>query len=474
MGKRSRILRRGWAWLGSLRLATALLVVLTLATIVGGIVPQAPITPNASDLYAAYGPFWERLITRLGLGDVFHSWWFFALVGLFAMNLSLCTGRRMRRSLQEVFRPPRFSSRMDGEDVPIDHGRNSEDVACTVMTSLRRAGLRKIDRVRDPSASETQLVAQRFRFGALGADLVHVGILVILIGALLGIFRQEGTFAVTDWERGLRLPACADGTSNDCVPLPYDFQVDDFGVEVYEESGRTKSFWANLSFWEGETQVASGRTAVNRPFSIRGLGFYPWRYGQDSSASAVRLHVVETDRNLVIGEVALRIGETAPVPGTSWTLTALRFFQTFALDDFGQAVDLGNVPGGNPAVLLQVSGDEGTYRDIALPFLPETATQPMYSFLLAESTAPAFLQIHYVRSPGYRVVWIGFILVMVGLAAALYFAPSRVRISINEERVAIHAESRRAGSHLGNIVERIELDLAETSDPDNADERIDA
>lgn len=459
---------RALSFLGSLRLAAVLLILIAIAAIVGGIVPQSPITPSAEAIYESYGLFWQRVITRLALDDVFHSWWFLALTGLFALNLIVCTGRRTMSSVIRALGRPVYAEIAEGEATRIDLPSKAGDPIARAEAVLRHLGYRNLARVqaREPDDGATQLVARRFRLGALGADLVHLGILVILAGALLGALRQEGTFVVNDWERGLRLSACDDESASDCVPLPYDVRVDDFGAETYEGSGRIKSYWADLSFWRAGTLEHSGRTEVNRPLSIDGVGFYPWRYGQDPSAARIRLHIVERDRNAVISEIPLGIGETAAVPGTTLHVTALRFFQTFALDDAGNAVDLGNTPGGHSAALLQIdgaseSGDGASYRDLALPFLAETSSQPEYAFLLADATVPAFLQIHFVRSPGYRVVWWGFVLVMIGLAGALYFAPSTIRLEVRATQMLIRAESRRARHQLEAIAEAIRLDLSE-------------
>jgi len=454
--------RRILAWLGSMRLAVILLILITIAAIVGGIVPQASITPNAEDLYRAYGTFWHRLITRLALDDVFHSAWFFALLSLFALNLVLCTARRARNSLRLAFGGEEYVGAAEDRASTLETDLEEPEVTDHVAHVLRRMGLRRVRQVTDPLSNRVQLIAHRFRWGVLGADLVHLGILIILVGGLLGVLRQEGTLNVNDRERGLRIPACSSIEDNDCVPLPFDVQVDDFGVEHYPESGRTKMFWAELSFWDGEELIKGGRTEINRPYSIQGVGFYPWRYGADLSSTEVRLHVVETEREIVISEVMLRVGEVGTLPDLDLQVTALRFYQALGLDAAGQPVDLGNVSGGTPAVLLQVDSVDGggpSYRDLALPFLSETATRPTYSFLLVESRIPASMQIHFVRSPGYRVVWSGFLLIMIGLAGALYLAPTCFRLTIGDGKVMVIAETRKAKAQLGKLVDAIKDSL---------------
>ncbi|MCK4394463.1 cytochrome c biogenesis protein ResB, partial [Candidatus Bipolaricaulota bacterium] len=197
-------------FLGSLRLAVVLLVLITLAAVVGGVLPQASITPNANEIYHAYGVFWYRLITRLSLDDVFHSGWFLALISLLALNLTLCTSRRVRRSLGRAFGRPHYAIVSEEEAgthwIPLK--QVERDPAPAIAQLLRRRGYPSIDCVASPEdrTSELQIVARRWRWGALAPDLVHAGILIILAGALLGTLRQEGTFVVNEWEKGLLLP----------------------------------------------------------------------------------------------------------------------------------------------------------------------------------------------------------------------------------------------------------------------------
>ena len=452
-----RRLLRSIAIASSLRCGIVLLVLLTVATVIGGILPQSPVTPNADALYRSYGVFWHRLITRLSLDDVFHSVWFYVLTGVFALNLALCSGRRVRRSISSLIRSPR--------DVSIENmGTDTHEILVNEMSSqtiqqvLRCVGFRRI-----AHSGDKQLVASRHGWSILAPDVVHAGILVILVGALLGVFRQEGTFIVNELEIGLQLPACAglsDVRSTDCIPLPYDVRVDDFGVETYSDGVRVKDYWAELSFLQDEAVVRQGRISVNHPLTIAGFGFYPWRYGEDAQAAHVRLQVFEPSVNAVTSEIELRIGETAVIPNTQSWLTALRFYRTFALDQEGNPMDLGDVEGGYSAVLLQVvgrneAGEDIAYRDLALPFLADSAAAVPQMFILADAAIPAFLELHYARNPGYAVVCAGFIVVMLGLGTALYFRPTKALVAIEPTTVRLQIQGRGTSKALQQITEAI-------------------
>ncbi|MCK4393608.1 hypothetical protein KAX17_11950, partial [Candidatus Bipolaricaulota bacterium] len=144
----------------------------------------------------------------------------------------------------------------------------------------------------------------------------------------------------------------------------------------------------------------------------------------------------------------------------------LRFYRTFAITDDGQPTDLGNMPGGHSAVLIQITGVDETgttvaYRDLAFPFVPQGEVILSHTFILADAFVPAFLEIHYARNPGYPIVWWGFVLVMVGLAGAFYFTPSQIRVAIHPDRILLRAEkrsaTRRSAKRLAEIATAIQL-----------------
>ncbi|MFQ6090663.1 MAG: cytochrome c biogenesis protein ResB, partial [Candidatus Bipolaricaulia bacterium] len=189
-----------------------LLIILTAAAAVGGIVPQAPITPNAELLYRSYGTFWYNIIKILLLDDVFHSWWFIALLGLFSVNLVICAVRRLRRSIRILAAPLRPLAETSAKDAAVASFRDKRPDE--VREAARRALKKRRFRFRE--AGE-QLFGERWRFSRLGPDLVHVGILVILTGGLLGIFQFEGYISLNETELGKVFPPCSRPQQVNCI-----------------------------------------------------------------------------------------------------------------------------------------------------------------------------------------------------------------------------------------------------------------
>ncbi len=106
--------KRLWRLLCSVRLALVLILLITVASVAGTIIIQAPGEVLRSPL--SYGRWVEGLTTRfglftglldfLGLFRVFRVWWFNALVTLLMLNLTVCTINRFP-AMWRTLRHPR-------------------------------------------------------------------------------------------------------------------------------------------------------------------------------------------------------------------------------------------------------------------------------------------------------------------------------------------------------------------------------
>ncbi len=90
--------------LRSIKLAVALLVLLALFAIVGGLIPQG----KAIDYYLTKFPgSGGRIILRLGFDHIFSSIAFLIVAAVFAMNLTVCTLHRLANEFTKPFKKRR-------------------------------------------------------------------------------------------------------------------------------------------------------------------------------------------------------------------------------------------------------------------------------------------------------------------------------------------------------------------------------
>ena len=403
-----------------MQLTVALLVFLGLAAALGGALPQVPTTPNADLIYASYGPFWQRTIDALALDDVFHSAWFSALLALFALNLVLCTAGRTPRALRAMLHPvpPGEGTRGDSA-LAVETGRAPSEVNGATRCALRahRFRVRKVGR---------WLVADRRRWSRLGADLIHASILVILVGAFLGVYQVDGYFAANETELGKTIPFRLPSAGG-----PFSVRVDEFGAELHPGTLSAKDFWTRLSVIENGVLVASLETRINRPATYRGISFYQTTYGDDLDAARVVLAALDRSAEAVVDSVSLRVGQTSVLPSAGFEVKLVRFFTHLHWTDAGSVVNAPASGAANPAALIDVRPLNGgpAFQAVVFPSVsPHDDLHFACSLFLSAYEVPKAVGIRYARNPGYPVVWAGFVLMMVGLVAALYLPARRLWI----------------------------------------------
>jgi len=193
----------------SVRLAVVLLLVLTALSILATLVPQGQ---EQAFYFHNYPPLLARLITALGYSSFFKSWLFLIPCVLFFVNLAVCTVDRLAGRLK------------------------------------RKA---------------------RRRFGP---DLVHVGLLLLIVGALLSTWgRREGSFYL-----GL-------GDSID-LPLGYRLKLLEYADRRYED-GRPRDWVSTVEASRGERVLAASYPIeVNRPLRLRGLKVYQSSFKREDTA----------------------------------------------------------------------------------------------------------------------------------------------------------------------------------------------
>jgi len=244
-------LSRLWGALTSLRLTLTLLIILAVVSLIGTV--------------------------RL---QVFESLWFLAPLGLFALNLVSCLikglPQAVRRSRQrltpaaalELPERARFTWPTDLEPHPRVEG-------------ILRRELGPVQKLAE--GEQVIYLWERGRFRPLGPYLVHLALLFILAGALLGKFwGLEGQLSLTEGETARSFKV-----SGQDRPLPFEMRLDRFQVFFYPD-GTPREFRSDLTVMKSGEAPEQSVCRVNDPVTFGGLTFYQSSYGE-----TVRLEVKE-------------------------------------------------------------------------------------------------------------------------------------------------------------------------------------
>jgi cytochrome c biogenesis protein len=385
-----------------------------------------------------------RVLKILGFLDMYHAGWFIFLLALLSLNLIVCSRKRwpsVRRffSLAEI-KPE------EGQWKAVPPGRKilfrgaAKDSIAQVQQSLSRVFAR-------PRILEGEdiplLFAEKGKFSRLGFYFIHLSILVILLGALIGSFYGfRGYMNIVEGESADRV-SLRSGQQDQ--PLGFKVRLDQFRVSFYP-TGAPQEFKSKVTILEGDREVLTEPILVNHPLTYKGISFYQSSYGVSSVEKAVLEGVERASRKGFT--LSVQPGMKVEIPGTNYALLLNRFLPD--LQGMGPAFQAILFEDGRPAenlVILQGSSD----------FVPQRPGR--FQFRIRELQPRYYSGLQVTRDPGVWVVWLGCILMMAGFYMAFFMSHRRVWVRLMEKKgetlVEIVGSSHRNRYEFEKELERI-------------------
>jgi len=408
----------------SVKLAIVLLIIITLASILGTLVPQGR---SAAEYAARYGQMSDLLI-RLEVTRLYQSWWYMGLLVMFALNIFVCTLTRLKPKLRRAFNPnlefesKKLASLKISGQWKVDQGTKTyREKVNSVLRSKRFRILENEDE------GKLFFLARKKRLGVFGSDIVHLGLLIIIAG---GIYSGMAGFKTT-----LKI---SEGQVISVPKKDFSLRLDKFETEYYE-NGSVKDWKSTLAVVESDRDVLSKVVEVNHPLTHKGVVFYQSSYGWDWSDPSVEIRLTDKSDESVSENITLKIGEKAVLSDRKLELHALSFVPDFILNEKNEVATRSREPN-NPAVFIKVmkEGNEifsgwlfARYRDFARMHSQEESD---LSFNFTDYKAGRFSGIQMAIDPGVNLIWLGCIFLMLGLMIAFYWTPSEIRVILEEEK----------------------------------------
>ena len=263
-----------WAFLASVKLALFTFFVLALTSVIGTIIPQG----KEMDFYVQnFGAGWAKFFQVLNVPDMYNSWWFVSLLVLFSLNLVVCTIDRfpniwrlvtMDNLAMELDRLPKMPNRHHFASTlsPGELAAATEKAVSGGPWQFQAAD-RDGDRL---------LFAQKGNWTRLGVIMVHVSILVIFVGAIIGaIFGAKGFVMITEGRSTNQIYAF--DANRTPIPLGFEVRCDRFVLDLYD-TGAPKEFISDLVVLKEGKEILKKSIEVNDPLQYGGFTFYQSSY----------------------------------------------------------------------------------------------------------------------------------------------------------------------------------------------------
>ena len=438
--------RPGWGTravdlLGSVRFGVVLLVLLAGACMVGMLVVQVNVD-GFEKYYAGLTPSQRLLYGALGFFDIYHSWYFNAMLLVLSLNIILSSIDYFPKAWTYVSRKKLDASAhwLSGQEQHAElslEGETAAAVAERVGRAARTLGLKA--RVSE-KAGATFVFAERGAWNRLGAYAVHVALLVIFVGGFMTArFGHTGQMMLRPGESAAEMTEQVFGDSGAPsqvrLELPFEVECTDIQQKLLERRGgisptNTLDWLTRVKIKDPERGETEALVQMNRPFDYRGYRFFQSSFTPEGKAREITLRVTP-ERGGGAQELKIRRGAGATL--ADGTRVEFReFFSDFALE--GGRPASASPDYNNPAAVLRVFNRAGqferayAFEDGRADSAP-TAGRAVagYSFRLADFERVGDAHILSVqRDPGASVVYTGFILLTLTLAAVFLFAHQRV------------------------------------------------
>ncbi len=433
--------------LSSLRLTIALLIILAVASIFGTVIPQ-----NASpeEYLRAYKISTYKILKILGFLDMYHAGWFVFLLALLCLNLVTCSLKRFRISWRFFSHPQERLEELQWKALTERRNFSQNGLPAENLPRYREVLARVFSQPRvleEPQAYH--LFAEKGKLSRLGVYFIHLSILVILAGALIGsFFGFRGNMNVVEGEAADRVILRSEGQAQS---LGFSVRLDKFNVFFYP-AGTPKEFKSTLTILAGDRPVLTEPVRVNHPLTYKGISFYQSSYGVAGLEKAA-LAIKDRDSGKEV-TVPAQMGTKTEIPGSSSAFLLTQFIPDF--QGMGPALQM---------IFFEPNRPQENFW--LLQNHPEFADRQAgrYSFTIKEIEPKYYSGLQVTKDPGVWVVWVGCFLMMGGFSMAFLLSHRRVWVRLTEKAgetwVEIAGSSHRDRAGFEKELEKIDQGLKE-------------
>jgi cytochrome c biogenesis protein len=413
-------IRKLWQSIGSIKTGVVLLILVVIVSAAGTVILQRPIT-DPDEMQRAYSSQTLHILDSLGLTNVFHAWWFVALLILVSISIVSASIQRFPNSWRYFARPYKSptetfcKSVTPHAQIPIPNEEAGLAVAERVM---QKEGLHPERIVRENSFS---LFGERHRLSELAVYIVHASLLLIFAGGIIdAVWGWSGFAMIPQGDQAAQVEA-RNGTIH---KFGFIVRCDGTGQENYAD-GTPKRWWSKLSVLENGQLALQKEIVVNDPLVYRGIRFYQSGYGMTGKVASIKFDVMPTNKLGQTREIS--VGPDQPFPlDADTTVRIAEFIPDYTVGD-GQVYTRSNEVE-NPAVHLIVeSRGAGKNIDVWLPPIPgfEHNAEAAYQFTPKDLQMAHYTGLQVSHEPGQWGVWAGVVLMGIGLFVVFYMVHVR-------------------------------------------------
>ncbi|MFC1828558.1 cytochrome c biogenesis protein ResB [Thermodesulfobacteriota bacterium] len=453
-----------------------LLLSLAATSIVGTLIPQNA-SPEA--YFREYGESLYRLFDLLDFFDMYHSWWFQFLILLLMINIVVCSLDRISATWKIVFaKNPIFNlsryRKLDDKAVFEDERPLEELKQVYQPFVARRFAYSRLE----PTKKGFCIFAEKWRWTRLGVYTVHLSIVFLLIGSLIGsIFGFEGYVNIPEGEAvgSVRLRNTGEAQS-----LDFDIRCENFDLSFYD-NGAPKEYRSSLTILEQGKPVLKKDIIVNDPLRYKGINIFQSSYGKmpsDPRKSRPKMSAKDFSEEITLNFVSLEsgmkyqekaeIGKPMDIPGGhgKFVLTEFKEAAQFRGQNIGEAlVGILTPADGAPIEVLLPLHFPNFDRMRRGAVIISVADQTAESFHPDPPTEERYYTgLQVTKDPGVWVVYTGFMIMIIGCYITFFMSHQRYCIEVvkrsNKSQVIVTGQANKNKLGIPSKIKKISERLA--------------
>lgn len=432
-------------FLCSVRLGIMLLILLGLACFLGMVIMQQNVS-GFDRYYAELTPAQQIVYGTIGLFDIYHTWYFNALLLFLSLNIILASIDRFPSAWSYISRP-KVEATTKWLEARTPTAEHIAEVGRDEIIDRSLGALRSIGFLRT-RVSETNgrsiVFAEKGVWNRLGAYAVHVGLLTIFAGGFMTTqLGQTGQMPLTPGQTSNQISDTVfalDRVSEVQKNLPFSVTCTDIEQKLIKDDGPINAM--NTIDWVTKIRITDEYGAheavvqLNRPYDYRGYRFFQSSFVPTGRARSVTLNATPANGAAPEQIQIPRDGRVQLGDGTVVRLVDFRGSFRVGQEDPNEDTSMYQ----NPAAVLQVTAP-GEVPQTAYAFGKTLKDIPIgnkpvggYTFHLAsfEKVGDAHI-LSVQRDPGATVVYVGFMILCISLIAVFFFAHQRIWIAIEPE-----------------------------------------
>jgi cytochrome c biogenesis protein len=412
--------RKIWQTLSSIKTGVVLLIVVVILSAVGTVILQRPVT-EPDEMQRAYSPQVLRFFDALGLTDIFHAWWFVALLLLVSLCIVAASIERFPNAWRFFSRPYKYPDENFRRFLPSQKEfaiPDEETGLVAAERALHRVGF-KPERV--VHESHFSLFAERNRISEMAVYIVHASLLLIFLGGIMdALWGWRGTLNLTEGQTS-NLVEMRDGAQK---ALPFAIRCDRAGQENYAD-GTPKKWWSKLAVVKDGQDIDRKEIVVNDPLVHGGIRFYQSSFGSTGKVEKLVLAATQTANAAEKKELSLVQDQEVPIDADT-TVRLAEFIPDYVVRD-GEVYTRSSQVANPAAHLVVTSRKTGQQINYWLPAIEEVAqnAKSPYQFEAQDLKMFHFTGLQVSFEPGQWAVWTGVVLMGIGFAFVFYVAHTR-------------------------------------------------